>query len=275
MEQKEYVQHANAPAVEPSIEANTNTKKDRFLPISILVAAGVISGSILFASLYHPGSQAGGNNPAAGGTGAGANNPPATAETAAQINTLGTRDAALGSPNAPVTLIEYGDYQCPFCGRYFSIIEPQIMQQYVSTGKVKMIFRNFAFLGAESTAAAEAAECAADQNKTWAYHDALYQAKVNDVAKGGGENDGFFTKALFIQLAQNLHLDVPTFTDCVSNNKDGNLVAQDNQNAAAAGVNSTPTTFINGNQVTETDGSSAGADGALILKELAAATSGK
>lgn len=216
-------------------------KKDRFLPISILVAALVIGGSILFASLYHPAPQA-----AQSGSG---NTEPTATLSAAQIMTLGPRDAILGSPDASVTLIEYGDYQCPYCGLFFSNTEPLIIQNYVTTGKVKMVFRNFPFLGAESTAAAEAAECAEDQNKLWAYHDALYQAKVGDVAKGGTEDDGFFTRTLFLSIAQKLNLDLPTFTSCIDNNQDAKIVSADVASGTAAGVNSTPTFFVNGTEI--------------------------
>lgn len=227
-------------------------KKDRFLPISILVAAVVIAGSVLFATLYHgaavpPGT---GNNP---GANAGAPAKTATTLTPAQIMTLGSRDAILGSSNAPVTMIEYGDYQCPYCGLYFSQTEPQIVQNYVDAGKVKMVFRNFPFLGPESTAAAEAAECAENQNKLWAYHDALYQAKVGDVAKGGSEDDGFFTRALFLSIATRLNLDLPTFTNCIDTNAASSTVAADVAAAGAAGVNSTPTFFINGSQIMGAD----------------------
>ena len=101
----------------------------------------------------------------------------------ASLMTLGSRDAVLGNANAPVTIIEYGDYQCPFCTRYFSQIQPVIKSQYIDTGKAKMVFRDFSFLGPESTAAANAAQCAEDQGKLWSYHDALYAAKVADEAK--------------------------------------------------------------------------------------------
>ena len=281
MEQKEHEEQvavgaspAGTGTKDPS-DVSAGTKKDQFLPVSILIAAVVIGASIILATLYHPsaGQPAANNQPAAGGNAAGTGQP--VGESAAQIDTLGPRDAVLGNPNAPVTVIEYGDYQCPFCGRYFSQLQPQLVQQYINTGKVRMVFRNFAFLGAESTAAAEAAECAEDQNQLWPYHDALYQAKVGDVAKGGGEDDGFFNQSLFLQLAKNVNLDLPTFTSCIENHKDSALVNQDNQNASAAGVNSTPTTFINGRQVTESDGSSAGADVNLILQQLAIATAGK
>jgi protein-disulfide isomerase len=232
-------------------------KQDRFLPVSILIAAVVIGGSIMFSTLYHPAAVAPatvGNNGANNGGNNGATpGETATTLTTSQIMKLGSRDGVLGSPNAPVTLIEYGDYQCPFCGSFFSQTEPQIIQSYVNTGKVKMVFRNFPFLGPESTAAAEASECAQTQNKAWPYHDALYQAKVNDVAKGGGENDGFFKRSVFLSIAQQLNLNLPAFTQCIDNHTESSTVSADVANANAAGINSTPTFYINGTQVLGAD----------------------
>ncbi|HEY5220712.1 MAG TPA: thioredoxin domain-containing protein [Candidatus Paceibacterota bacterium] len=218
-------------------------KRDMFLPISILAAAILVGGAIVFATLYKPGSA-----PAApaGDTGA----VTSTTETAAQAMTLGSRDAILGNANAKVTLIEYGDYQCPFCGEFFSQTEPQIIQNYVNTGKARMVFRDFAFLGPESTAAAEAAQCAEDQNKLWPYHDALYSAKVADDAAGGQEDDNFFTTAEFLKLAEQTGLNIPTFTSCVNNNTDANIVAQEKGAATTAGVDSTPSFLINGTMIT-------------------------
>ena len=69
----------------------------------------------------------------------------------ATLMTLGSRDEALGNANAPVTIVEYADYQCPFCTRFFSQIQPAIKSQYIDTGKAKMIFRDFPFLGPESS----------------------------------------------------------------------------------------------------------------------------
>ncbi len=226
-------------------EMHQPQKKDRFLPISILVAAIVIGGAVVFASLYKGGSVAAAiPNGAAAPTAQ-----PQPSVSAAQVMQLTSRDSILGSATAPVTLIEYGDYQCPFCGRFFSQTEPQIISDYVDTGKVKMVFRNFAFLGAESTAAAQAAECATEQNQTWKYSDALYAGKVADDAKGGSEDDGFFNRALFLKLAAQVGLNVPQFTSCIDGNKYASLVAQEKTDASAAGVNSTPTVFINGTQV--------------------------
>jgi protein-disulfide isomerase len=164
--------------------------------------------------------------------------------------TLGSRDAILGNASATVTLIEYGDYQCPYCVQFFSETQPQILQNYVSTGKVRVVFRDFAFLGAESTAAANASQCAEDQNKLWAYHDALYAAKLGDDNKGGTEDDGFYNTAEFLKLAQQVGLNIPTFTSCINNNADANIVAQEKGDAAAAGINSTPSFIINGQMLT-------------------------
>lgn len=212
-----------------------------FLPISILVAAVMIVGAILFATLYK-----GGNAPITAGT------DPSASSTVVNpaVMTIGPRDAILGDSNAKVTLVEYGDYQCPFCTQFFAQTEPQIIQNYINNGKVKMVFRDYAFLGAESTAAANAAQCAEDQNKLWAYHDALYTAKVGDEQNGGAEDDGFYNRAEFLKLAQQTGLDIPTFTTCLDTNKDASIAAAEKTAGSNFGVNSTPSFFINGTGIT-------------------------
>lgn len=221
-------------------------RRDLFLPISILAAAVMVCAALVFVALYKGGGSAA---PAAQNNGA-APAAATTTETAAQAMTLGPRDAILGNANAPVTLIEYGDYQCPFCGEFFSQTEPEIVQNYVNTGKVRMVFRDYAFLGPESTVAANAAQCAEDQNKLWAYHDALYSAKVADDANGGQEDDGFFSTTELLKLGQQVGLDMTTFTSCVDNNTDANIVTQEKTAADAVGIDSTPSFLINGQQIT-------------------------
>jgi protein-disulfide isomerase len=224
----------------------TKPKRDLFLPISILVAAVMVGGAIVFATLYKGG---GAQVPTAANPG---NVVAATSTTvsAAQAMTLGPRDAILGTANAPVTLIEYGDYQCPFCTQFFSQTESQIIKNYINTGKVRMVFRDYAFLGPESTAAANAAQCAEDQNRLWAYHDALYTAKIGDEAKGGNEDDGFYNTAEFLKLASQAGLNIPTFTSCINNSTDASIVAQEKAGGSAAGINSTPSFIINGQILT-------------------------
>lgn len=234
---------------EPRV-ARADKMPDRFLAISILAAAVIIGGSIVFSTVYKGGVAPAGTaeNGAANTGGAGTAAAPAPANNDAAM-TPGPRDAILGKTDAPVTIIEYGDYQCPFCTQFFSQTEPQIVADYVTPGFVKMVFRNFAFLGPESLTAAAAAECANDQGKLWAYHDALYAAKVGDEQKGGGESDGFYSRAKFLQLATQVGLDATTFTSCLDSNKYAALVNKEKGDGAAVGVDSTPTFYVNGQQI--------------------------
>jgi len=138
-------------------------KKDYFLPASIIIAGMLIAGAVIFAIMYKGGSSTGGSVAQQ-----------SAATSTADVMKVGGRDIVLGDASAPVTIVEYSDYQCPYCGKFFTETQPLIVQNYVNTGKVRMVFRNFPFLGPESTAAAEAAECAEDQNQGVGYHDALF-----------------------------------------------------------------------------------------------------
>ncbi len=209
-----------------------------FLPASILIAGVLIAGSVIYsagkgAPNPTPPPSTGNNQQAAA---------PANLTEALKI---GNRDVILGDPKAPVTLIEYGDYQCPFCGKMFSQVEPQLREEYIKTGKVKMVYRNFQFLGTESTNAGASAECAKDQGKFWAYHDELYKAEIAD----GKENSGNLNRALFVSLAGKAGLDANAFASCYDSNKYVAQVEKDKNDAGAIGVNSTPTNYINGQMV--------------------------
>jgi len=144
-----------------------------------------------------------------------------------------------GDPNAPVTIIEFADFQCPYCGRFFAQTEPQIDKAYLQSGKVRFGYFDFAFLGQESSWAAEAAECAADQNKFWEYHDMLYSSQ-------SGENQGAFNKDNLKKFAEDLELDTNAFTKCFDSGKYTQLIQGDSDTASSIGVRSTPTFLING-----------------------------
>ncbi|KKW46724.1 MAG: hypothetical protein A3A43_00165 [Candidatus Liptonbacteria bacterium RIFCSPLOWO2_01_FULL_56_20] len=213
----------------------TSGGRDVLLPASILVAALMISGSLIYFVRQGAPGSATGVVPGAPQT------PPSNAQTSASILEIRERDVILGDPKAPVTIIEYGDYQCPFCGRFFEQTEPLIKDNYVRTGKASMIYRNYAFLGSESTKAAEAAECAKDQGKFWLYHDAIYAAEVKD----GVEGNGNLNRDLFLRLAREAGLDAGAFTACYDGNKYADAVANERRAAEGDGVDSTPTTFVN------------------------------
>lgn len=264
-------ENAEIIVVEEKAAAAQVQQKDRVLPISILIAAVMIAGALVFTTLYKGGSgdAVANNNDANAGAANGAVTPSSASTTA--ILALSSRDAILGDANAPVTVIEYGDYQCPYCAQYYSTTQSSIISKYVNTGKVKMVFRDYPFLGNESVAAAEAAQCAEDQNKLWAYHDALYSAKLGDDGKGGTENDGTLSRTLFMSIASNLKMDTKAFGDCIDSNKYANLVAQEKADGGVLGVNSTPATIVNGSLLVDANGDSVGNNTAVVLKAIAAA----
>ena len=146
-----------------------------------------------------------------------------------------------GPADAPVTIVEFSDFQCPYCRRSFETVIPQILKNYVAQGKVRFVYKHFAFLGQESIWAAEASECAADQGKFWEYHDELFKK----AGMAGGENAGYFTKDGLIQYADALNLDMPRFTSCILGDLTLSRVNQDLQEGRSLNVRSTPTFFVN------------------------------
>lgn len=149
---------------------------------------------------------------------------------------------SLGSPNAPVTVVEYEDFQCPFCHQFFDTVFPSLQADYIDTGTVKFIHANFAFLGAESITAAEASLCAQDQNKFWEYRRAVFDNQ-------GEENAGIFTEAKLISLAKSTGLEETKFSECIHAHTYKNLVETQTEQGRSNGVSATPTFFVNGKRV--------------------------
>jgi len=144
-------------------------------------------------------------------------------------------DAIKGSSNAPVTMIEFSDYECPFCGRYFQQTYPQIVKEYVDSGKVKIVFRDFPLSFHENAQkAAEAAECAGEQGKYWEMHDKLFK-----------NQDALEVNSLK-QYAKELGLNTKTFDDCLDSGKMDSEIQKDFEDGQDAGVSGTPAFFING-----------------------------
>ncbi len=150
------------------------------------------------------------------------------------------RDAnVLGNADAPVTIVEFADFQCPFCGRHHQMVAPTIVQEYVDTGKAKIVYKHLAFLGPESVYAAIASECAADQGKFLEFHDYLFKHQ-------NGENQGAFNKDKLIGFGQELGLDMTAFEQCVNSDATVARVQADTEEGSSFGVRSTPTFFVNG-----------------------------
>ncbi len=144
-------------------------------------------------------------------------------------------DAVKGNANAPVTIIEFSEFQCPFCGRFARDTLPSIIKDYVDTGKVKFVYRDFV-VHSSSQKAQEAAECAGDQNKYWEYHDIVYQ------------NQGALDDESLKKYATDIGLNIATFNSCFDSRKHKAEVEKDTAAGRSAGVSGTPTFFINGNK---------------------------
>jgi protein-disulfide isomerase len=146
----------------------------------------------------------------------------------------------LGDEDAPVTLVEFGDYRCAVCARFFGTTEMRIREEFIKTGKVKMYWRDFAFLGPDSRAAAEAARCAGEQGAFWAYHDALLTRTLS--------NEEFSSEDLRAIAAEG-GVDTEAFDACFSSGRYREAVEADRREGRGAGVQGTPTFFINGRRV--------------------------
>lgn len=149
---------------------------------------------------------------------------------------------SLGRADAPVVLVEYADFQCPFCGAFAREVKPLIEEAYVRTGKIRFEWRDFAVFGEESKAAANAARCAADQDAFWPYHDRLFAERVTP-------NRGAFARARLISDASALQLDMTAFTACLDEVRHRGAVAADTAEAAGLGMTGTPTFLIGGRRI--------------------------
>lgn len=196
------------------------------VPAAIIVAGALIAWAIVYTRAPRPAPSASSGTAAVSG------------EAQTPVQNLADDDPTLGNPQAPVLIVEFGDFQCPFCGKFFQESEPRIIAEYVKTGKARLVYRDFAFLGDESRWAAIAAECADDQNKFWAYHDFLYRNQH-------GENQGAFTKENLKRFAVELGLNRAEFDSCLDTERHRAEIQKDRSDATRIGVRYTPTVFIN------------------------------
>jgi protein-disulfide isomerase len=206
---------------------------------AIVLAGAMIAGAILIRGSSGPSL----NNPA----GIAALNPPAG---------ISKEDRILGNPKAPVAVIIYADFQCPFCGAVSGLLKDNapilqalkqrdpnwspftpMLLEYAKAGKVQIVYREFPFLGTESFQASEAAMCANDQGKFWEYHDYLYSHQ-------NGENEGAFSDANLRSFAKDVGLDQASFDSCFTSDKYEQAVLDAKAEATNAGVTGTPKGFI-------------------------------
>lgn len=218
-------------------QAKTKNKNDSLVTISIssstlkLLAAfvlGVFVGTIFFGDGVD--SETGtANNPQIQA----APSAPSGDGNSERVQISADDDPFLGNKNAKVTVIEFSDFQCPFCQRAYSDAVTGIKRDYANTGKVKLVYRDFPLsFHQEAQPAAEAAQCANEQGKFWEYHDKLF------------ENQGQLSSTYYKQLASDLKLDTSKFNSCLESRKFKSEVEKDFSDGNRAGVSGTPTFFI-------------------------------
>ncbi len=201
-----------------------------FLAIPIVV--GIVTGMFL-ASLY---SETDSDN----------------SLTAAKL--INNASPILGDRDAPITIVEWGDYQCTFCYKFHQSTLNTIKEDFIDTGKVKLVFRDYPLNGPDSLLAAEATHCANNQDKYWQYHDELYK-------NWGGERTGWITIESLNRFAETINLNIDEFNACLGDHAYQDMVISQYEHGQEIGIDATPsflvfdeqkTIKIRGNQPLET-----------------------
>lgn len=143
----------------------------------------------------------------------------------------------LGDSNAPITIIEWGDYQCTFCYKFHQNTLGIIKEDFIETGKIKLVFKDFPLNGPDSMKAAEATYCAEDQGKYWQYHNELYK-------NWGGERTGWITEESLQKFALTVNLDLEEFNNCLNDGIYKKRVNMIHEFGKEVGIDATPSFFI-------------------------------
>lgn len=144
---------------------------------------------------------------------------------------------SLGNPNAPLTMIEWGDYQCTFCYRFHQHTFDIIKSEYVQTGILRVVFRDFPLNGPDSVLAAHAAKCADEQGLYWQYHDTLYN-------NWGGERTGWITEDALYGFALDTDLQSRLYNDCMESGKYTTTIQDAYESSRQIGIDATPSFII-------------------------------
>ena len=143
----------------------------------------------------------------------------------------------LGDPSAPITILEWGDYQCTFCYRFHETTLETIKEEFIETGKVKLVFKDFPLNGPDSVLAAEASFCAEDQGKYWDFHNIVYQ-------NWAGERTGWITRVSLDDFARIIGLDVLEFNNCIDAHKYGDKINHLYDFGKEIGIDATPSFLV-------------------------------
>ncbi len=143
----------------------------------------------------------------------------------------------LGNPSAPITILEWGDYQCTFCYRFHQSSLNIILEEYIDSGKINLVFKDFPLNGPDSILGAEATYCAGDQGKYWAFHNELY-------SNWAGERTGWINYDSLNQFAKSVNLELDEFTSCLDEHKYKQKVLELEKFGKEIGIDATPSFLI-------------------------------
>ena len=154
----------------------------------------------------------------------------------------------MGNPSAPITIVEWGDYQCTFCYKFHQSSKNTLIEEYVNTGRINFVFRDFPLNGSDSVLAAQASYCADDQGKYWEYHDEIYK-------NWAGERTGWVTRQSLDQFANTVGLDLIQFSKCLDDKKYQQRVLENEKFGVKIGIKATPSFLIfNNEKITKVEG---------------------
>lgn len=147
----------------------------------------------------------------------------------------------MGNIDAPITILEWGDYQCTYCYKFHQNTLEVINEEFIKTGKVKIIFKDYPLNGPDSKLAAEASYCAQDQQKYWEYHNELYD-------NWGGERTGWITRESLTKFAESTELNIGEFNKCLDDHKYQNKVDSLYNFGKEIGIDATPSFLVFNNE---------------------------
>lgn len=259
-----------------SIESASGSGSTEFyLPASILVSAlllslaigvsawevsgklGDVSTALKSVQLNAPAAPSGNSGePGSGGSGNAQPSPqPPQEPVKVDMKELSEGFPAKGKADAPITIVEFSDFQCPFCRQFYNTTYPQLLDNYINKGTVKIVYRNFPLsFHAQAQTSANAAECANEQGKFWEMHDKLFeeQNKLDggDAKTGPVKSTVSYTADDLKKWAKDiLGVDATKFNSCLDAKKYDAKVNADFAAGSAVGVSGTPSFYINGKQI--------------------------
>ena len=214
----------------PEINGKTNAKRSNPLWVVLLILAfggGLATGYFTWGS--QPAALAAAPAKAAAGSAVTLD----TQTPVKRVNVPTEGSPSFGPANAVITIVEFSDFQCPYCHKWFAETWPLLQQAYA--GKIRLVYRDFPLtsLHPEAEPAAEAANCAGEQNQYWPFHDRLMGADQ-------------FGADVYLAYASSLKLDLVKFKECLTSNRFQTAIQNDASYGASLGITGTPTFFVNG-----------------------------